>query len=233
MTWDRQLVRGVQSVVEPVVGTFNQRPPKPGHPPWNHNIAQYPVILEAAPSPCRRALDVGCGQGHLIERLAPVADSVIGIERDHDALAAASDRTTYLRNVTLIQADVLTAELPLGGFDLVTAVASLHHLPLDHGLARLAELVAPGGTLVVVGLAREQGWKDLVRGAAAFPVANALVLKRGHTAVGAPIEDPVESLPEIQAAADRIVPGAQIRRRLLFRYTLVWTRPADGARPPG
>lgn len=226
MTWDQQLVRSARSVVDPVVGRFNQRPPKPGHPPWNHNIAQYPVILANAPSPCRRALDVGCGQGHLVERLAPVADTVVGIERDHDALAAATERTAHCNNVTLIQADVLTAELPLGGFDLVTAVASLHHLPLDHGLARLAELVAPGGTLVVVGLSKDQGWRDLVRSVVAFPVANALVLKHGHTDVGAPITDPVETLPEIRAAADRIVPGAQIERRLLFRYTLVWTKPA-------
>lgn len=225
MTWDQQLVRRVQTVVEPVVGTFNRRPPKPGRPPWNHNIAQYPVIFEAAPSPCHRALDVGCGQGHLVERLAPVAGSVVGIERDPDALAAATQRTSSLDNVTLIQADVLNAELPLGGFDLVTAVASLHHLPLDTGLARLAELVAPGGTLVVIGLAKDQGWRDLLRSVAAFPVANALVLRRGHTDVGAPVEDPVETLPEIRAAADRIVPGAQIRRRLLFRYTLVWRRP--------
>lgn len=225
MTWDQKLVRRVQTVVEPVVGTFNRRPPKPGRPPWNHNIAQYPVILEAVPSPCRRALDVGCGQGHLIERLAPVADSVVGIERDHDALAAATDRLAHLRNVTLIQADVLTAELPSGGFDLVTAVASLHHLPLEAGLARLAELVAPGGVLAVVGLSKDQGWRDLVRSAVAFPVANALVLKRGHTDVGAPITDPVETLPEIRAAADRIIPGARIRRHLLFRYTLIWTKP--------
>jgi len=226
VTWDQQFARGVRTVVDPVVGTFNRRPPKPGRSPWNHNIAYHHVALEAAPSPCRRALDVGCGQGHLVEELAAVTDSVVGLEPDPQALARAADRLDHLDNVTLVQADVLTAELPLAGFDLVTAVAVLHHLPLEAGLSRLADLVAPGGSLVVIGLAEDQGWRDLARSAVAFPVANALVLKRGHTDVGAPITDPTETLDDIRAAAHRIVPGAKIRRRLLFRYTLVWTRPA-------
>ena len=231
MTWDQRLVSTVQTVVEPVVGTFNRRPPKPGRPPWNHNIAYYPVIMEAAPSPCRRALDVGCGQGLLVDELSAVAESVVGIERDRDALAAAARRTERLRNVTLLESDVFDAELPLGGFDLVSAVAVLHHMPLEAGLARLAELVAPGGTLVAVGMAKSQGWRDLARTAAAFPVANVQVLRHGHTDVGAPTVDPAETLGEIEAAAARIVPGADIRPRLLFRYTLVWRRPEAAQTP--
>lgn len=225
MTWDQRLVSSLQTVVEPVVGTFNRRPPRPGRPPWNHNIAYYPVVLEAAPSPCRRALDVGCGQGLLIEELSAVAQSVVGIERDHVALAAAAQRTEHLGNVTLVESDVFDAELPLGGFDLVSAVAVLHHMPLEAGLARLAALVAPGGTLVVVGMAKSQGWRDLTRTAAAFPVANVEVLRHGHTDVGAPTADPSETLGEVKAAAARIVPGARVHPRLLFRYTLIWNRP--------
>jgi hypothetical protein len=34
----------------------------------------------------------------------------------------------------------------------VTAEASLHHLPLCEGLTRLAELTRPGGLLIVIGL---------------------------------------------------------------------------------
>lgn len=205
---------------------FDRRPPKPGHPPWNHNIAYHRVVLAAAPRPCHRALDVGCGQGLLLVDLAPVADQVLGLDVDEATLTAAGHLVEGLDNVTLLHGDVLTAELPVAGFDLVTAVAVLHHLPLEAGLARLADLVRPGGALVVVGHRRERGVVDALLSIAAFPAANALVLRRGHTAVDAPIRDPEETFAEIRAAAARIVPGARLRRRLLFRYTLTWTRPA-------
>jgi SAM-dependent methyltransferase len=223
-----RLIEWARPKLDRLVGGFNRRPPKPGHPAWNHNIAYHHVAVDAAPHPCRRALDVGCGEGRLVEELAGVADQVVGLEPDAAAAMTAANRLDHLGNVTLVRGDVLTADLPSAGFDLVTAVAVLHHLPLDLGLARLADLVAPGGTLVVIGLRREHGFVDLALGALAFPVANALALARGHTAVNAPIHDPTETFAEIREAARRITPGAHIRRRLLFRYTLVWTRPRVG-----
>jgi hypothetical protein len=62
---------------------------------------------------------------------------------DEAALAAAAVRLAGQGDVRLLRADVLDAELPESAFDLMTAVASLHHLPLPPGLARLAELVRP------------------------------------------------------------------------------------------
>jgi SAM-dependent methyltransferase len=195
--------------------------------PWNHNIAYHPLVLAAAPSPCGRALDVGCGTGLLLSELSGRCREVVGIDLDPVALAAAASRLTRVDNVMLLQADVFTADLPDAGFDLVTAVASLHHLPLRTGLTRLATLVRPGGRLVVVGMYRASTAVDYLTSAAAFPVANLLGWRRGHTPVGAPTQDPTTTLRDIRAVAGEVAPGARIRRRLLFRYTLVWTRPAQ------
>ena len=41
-------------------------------------------------------------------------------------------------------------------FDLITMVAVLHHLPLAPALDQVRQLLAPGGRLLVVGLARPQ-----------------------------------------------------------------------------
>jgi SAM-dependent methyltransferase len=195
--------------------------------PWNHNIAYHPLVLAAAPSPCGRALDVGCGTGLLLSELSGRCREVVGIDLDPVALAAAASRLTRVDNVMLLQADVFTADLPDAGFDLVTAVASLHHLPLRTGLTRLATLVHPGGRLVVVGLYRASTAADYLTSAAAFPVANLLGWWRGHTPVGAPTQDAITTLRDIRVVAGDVTPGARIRRRLLFRYTLVWTRPAQ------
>ena len=40
-----------------------------------------------------------------------------------------------------------------------------------------------------------------------------------------PLRDPIMTNGEVRRAAARLLPGARFRRRLWFRYTLVWTKP--------
>jgi hypothetical protein len=47
----------------------------------------------------------------------------------------------------------------------------------------------------------------------------------GHAGVGAPVQYPKETLSDIRAACDAVLPGAALRRRLLFRYSLIWRKP--------
>jgi methyltransferase family protein len=60
-----------------------------------------------------------------------------------------------------------------GEADLITMMAVLHHLDLDDTLAQIPGLLAPGGRLLVVGLARVNSLPDLavdLISAAANPV---------------------------------------------------------------
>jgi hypothetical protein len=43
---------------------------------------------------------------------------------------------------------------------------------------------------------------------------------------GIPLKDPTTTFAEVVEAAGRLLPGAVARRRLFFRYTLRWDRPA-------
>jgi hypothetical protein len=102
----------------------------------------------------------------------------------------------------------------------------LHHLPLEAALARLRDLLAPGGVLAVIGLARRATAEDLWMAAAAWPVNQVLRRVMGEVEVGAPVKEPAQTLPEIRAAAAKALPGAKVRPLLLFRYELVWRKPA-------
>jgi SAM-dependent methyltransferase len=123
-----------------------------------------------------------------------------------------------------------------GEADLITMVAVLHHLCLDDTLARIPRLLAPGGRLLVVGLARVNSLPDLAAdliSAAANPVIGLIKHPRpARPAEGPaagqlvmPVRDPATTLAEITAAARARLPGAAIRRRLFFRYTLRWDKP--------
>jgi SAM-dependent methyltransferase len=193
--------------------------------PWNHNIHYWPVVLRAAPTPCERALDVGCGEGLLTRALRARAGHVTGIDRDEASIAAA--RRGDCAGLDFVAGDFLTHPFAPGSFDLVASVAALHHMDSGAALGRMRDLLRPGGVLVVVGLARSRYPRDLPRELLAVVADHAIKLRRTHWESTAPtIWPPPETYAEVRVAATRVLPGARMRRRLLWRYTLVWTKPA-------
>lgn len=192
---------------------------------WNHNEWYRRRLLRQLPSGAETALDVGCGLGDLARSLP--ARQVTAIDASARMIERA--RATSAR-VNWIHGNVLTHEL--GRYDIVTAEASLHHLPLREGLARLAALTKPGGLLIVIGLYLTSTRADHAMELVTLP-ANAIVgLVKAVKGTGGkphdtemPMVMTAPTLPEIRAAAAEIVPGARVRRHLFWRYSLVWRAP--------
>lgn len=201
--------------------------------PWSHNDAYAPFVLHHA----RRvraaggtdALDVGCGTGNLVRRLAGVFPAVTGVERDEPTAEQARRTTADLANVRLLTQPF--DELPASSYDLITFVAVLHHLPLEPTLEKAREMLRPGGRLVVVGISREAR-ADLPWSIASMllnPIVGVAKNPRGsHTTpthMTAPTAMAAESFEEIVVAAERILPGARLSRSLFWRYRLSWQAP--------
>jgi SAM-dependent methyltransferase len=94
-------------------------------------------VLANLPPPPARVLEVGAGRGELARALAAAGYEVVAIDphRDEDGVVPVALLDLY--------------EAP-GSFDAAVAIVSLHHVdPLEASCRRLAELVRPGGTLVV------------------------------------------------------------------------------------
>lgn len=194
--------------------------------PWNHNIQYHGTVLRAMPSPCRVALDVGCGRGMLARQIAEAGSAeVTGIDMDRDSVVAAMAVPGSSRRISYVQGDVMAYPFSGQQFDFVTAVATLHHLPLRPGLLKLRELLQPGGVLAIVGLYRSTTLGDYAMAAAALPASRLLRIIRKYEEVGAPMQAPDQTIGDIQAASREILPGAIFRRLLLFRYLLIWKKP--------
>lgn len=187
----------------------------------------YRVVLAAVPRGCRDALDVGCGDGTLVRLLAAQCPRVTGIDRSAAMVDRARVLSPGLPGVAFTHGNFLDAALPSAGYDLVTAVASLHHLDLPAALGRADRLLRPGGVLAVVGLARNATPVDWLVGAAGLPANWAYRALRGDWCPGAPVQDPTTSWSEVRAAFGTL-PGARYRRHLLWRYSVVWRKPANG-----
>jgi len=107
-------------------------------------------VLNVLPGPPARVLEVGCGAGELARTLAERGYDVLAI--DPEAPDGPIFRRTRLEELE-----------DSGVFDAVVAAYSLHHMhDLDEALGRIAALLRPDGTLVLV----EFGW-DLFDAAAA------------------------------------------------------------------
>jgi SAM-dependent methyltransferase len=196
---------------------------------WNHNIHYHQAVLAAVPAGATRALDVGCGDGRLARELRAVVPHVTALDQDEPTLAAARSADGGL-GIEYILGDFLGQDFEPGSFDFVCSIATLHHMDATAGLRRMADLLRPGGRLAVVGLAQLGG----IRGIGYLPAElGGLVLyrmqrfRRQFVRVAAPtLWPPPETYGSMRRIARATLPGASFRRRLLWRYTLVWEKPA-------
>jgi SAM-dependent methyltransferase len=102
------------------------------------------AVVEAKP---RRILEVGCGWGELAEWLGrETAAEVVAIDSSPRMVELARERGVDAR-----LGDIQNLAFADGVFDCAVAAWMLYHVPdLDRGIAELARVLRPGGTLVAV-----------------------------------------------------------------------------------
>ncbi|MFG3437028.1 class I SAM-dependent methyltransferase [Nonomuraea sp. NPDC047897] len=190
---------------------------------WNHNIHYHRRILDAVPRDARRALDVGCGEGMLARELRRTVPHVTGIDLDAPSIDEAREHPD---DVHYIVGDFLTHPFEPASFDVITSVATLHHLDAAAGLARMRDLLRPGGVLAVVGLARSVMPDDLPRDLAGAVAGTLHRAVKGHWRHPSPtVWPPPLTYTQMRALAAELLPGSEYRRHLLLRYTILWRKP--------
>jgi ubiquinone/menaquinone biosynthesis C-methylase UbiE len=114
-------------------------------------------------------LDVGCGGGRTIQKLAEVATEgrVSGIDYSVGSVEAARSRNAamiHAGRVEIQQAPVSRIPFPDATFDLVTAVETHYYWPdLPRDLQEVLRVVKPGGAAVVIAETYKGGKFDLLQ----------------------------------------------------------------------
>jgi ubiquinone/menaquinone biosynthesis C-methylase UbiE len=206
---------------------------------WDHNSHYHAYLLKRIPAHCANTLEIGCGTGEFSRLLAQRSDRVFALDLSPQMIRIARDRSSRYTNIDFEIADVLARELPAEQFDCVASIATLHHLPADAAFSKLRRALKVGGTLVVLDLLRADTLLELVMGAMAVPVNVVMKLVRtGRLREPAELReawaahgqsDSYLTLSQVREICAGLLPNAEVRRHLFWRYSLVWKKTADKA----
>ena len=196
-------------------------------PAWSHNIAYFPFVEKVAGKRARRsAIDVGTANGMLASRLAQFIPVVVGLDAHAEQVTEARIEHPAPPGLRFELGDVLDTQLADEPYDFVVCSATLHHMDTQAGLERLRELTAPGGTLVIVGLALDStGYDRFIHLLTRVPIRLARAA-RGWSNHGGPTAYATETWTDMKRFVRATLPGATFRRRLYWRYSVVWDRPS-------
>ena len=192
-------------------------------------------LLSHIPEGCARALEVGCGFGAFARRVAARAGEVTAVDVSPQMLRVAAERSVSHPNLQFILADFLRLELQPETYDCVVTTTTLHHLPEREAVAKMQRLLRPGGVLVIHDLLDPDGVSDWALNFVRLPLNCAArfwrtgrlrerrEVRRAWDEHG--MHETYLKPKDVLALRDECLPGALVRKHLLWRYTIVWRKP--------
>jgi ubiquinone/menaquinone biosynthesis C-methylase UbiE len=201
---------------------------------WDHSSHYHDFLARHVPVSCREALEVGCGTGSFSRLLAKSSERVLALDLSPNMIRVAQERSAQFSNIDFRVADFLELELPAETFDCIATIATLHHLPMKETLARMKNALKPDGVLLVLDLFQPEGLHDAFRSALALPLSLCLRMLR-HGRLTAPREvqrawaehgqhDSYLTLSQLDEVCAEMLPGAEVRRHLMWRYSIAWKK---------
>jgi SAM-dependent methyltransferase len=186
-------------------------------------------VLRAVPDGLASALDAGCGTGAVVRRLAARCGQVTGIDLSPRMIAQARSRSAELANVDFRLASLEDWLAEERSYDLITAMAVLHHLELAPAVTAVVRALAPEGWLVIVDLIDRSGWRNIpinvfakLHTLGTAPRRRALRRAWSHHGEG----ETYLTISQARETFGRLLPGCEVREHLFWRYSVVWRKPA-------
>ena len=202
---------------------------------WTANNHYHDFLLKHVPAKCENALEIGCGTGAFARQLAERCQHVIGIDLSAEMIRVARSRSSRFENLEFELADVMSWKFPQSHFDFICSIATLHHLEQRELLPKIKDALKPGGVFVLLDLVASSGMTERMLDVIGLGVSSGLRLIHNGRLQPPPevrkaweqhgTHDHYSTIKQMRALADEILPGASVKRHLLWRYTLVYRKP--------
>lgn len=209
---------------------------------WTANNHYHSSLLQHVPQNCENALEIGCGTGAFARELARRSKRVLALDVSAEMIRVARSRSKGIGNLEFQVADVMRWEFPQeqespkGHFDFMCSIATLHHLEQRELLVKVKDALKPGGVLVVLDLVESSGLVERMMDVVGLGVSVGLRLIHNGRLQPPPEvrkaweqhgkHDHYSTITQVRTLADQILPGSVVKRCLLWRYLLVYKKPA-------
>lgn len=201
---------------------------------WNHNNCYFEYLLSFVPEKIDLCLDIGCGHGELSALLAKKADKVIAVDLA-DKMIDSAKKYNGLPNIEYVCDNILNMNFTDNSFDIIITAATAHHLPYDWLLEFAERKLKNGGKLIVLDLVNAETMSDkLLWSFAVIPNFFMNIIRNGRLPDSDPRSkavwhkhgehDSYMSLSEIKSLAAKYLPNASVKRKLFWRYVLIWRK---------
>jgi len=202
---------------------------------WTANNHYHDFLLKHVPVNCGNALEIGCGTGAFARQLAGRCEHVIGIDLSAEMIRVARSRSSRFENLEFELADAMSWKFAQSHFDFICSIATLHHLEQRELLPKIKAALRPGGVFVLLDLVASSGLTERMLDVIGLGVSSGLRLIHNGRLQPPPEvrkaweqhgkHDHYSTIKQIRTLADEILPGASVKRHLLWRYTLVYRKP--------
>lgn len=199
---------------------------------WGHNNHYHKYLLKHLPGKIGSAIDVGCGTGEFTRLLAERGSEVTGIDLSDIMLSKALEKAKGIKNVNYVKADFVEYVLRKEQYDCIASIATVHHLPMEDFLIKVKAALKPGGVLLILDLYHQESLIEYIISVAAAPLNLLFMLAKNRYIRVSEKErrawqehakhDSYMNIKDIRNTANKVIPGAEIRRHLFWRYSLVW-----------
>jgi SAM-dependent methyltransferase len=201
---------------------------------WTSNNHYHNSLLKHVPADCENALEIGCGTGAFARLLAKRCKRVVALDLSPEMIRVARSRSTQFKNLEFQLADAVQWDFPPSHFDFVCSIATLHHLAQRALLVKIRDSLKPNGVLVILDLVESDSLVERMCDVVGFGVSGGLrLIHNGRLQPPAAVRKAWEqhgkldhylTVRQVRALADEILPGAIVRRCLLWRYLLVYKK---------
>jgi len=201
---------------------------------WTSNNHYHSSLLKHVPADCENALEIGCGTGAFARLLAKRCKRVVALDLSPEMIRAARSRSTGFMNVEFQLADAIQWDFPPSHFDFVCSIATLHDVEQRELLVKIRDSLKPNGVLVILDLVDSDSLVERVCDVVGFGVSGGLrLIHNGRLRPSAAVRKAWEqhgkhdhylTIRQVRALADEVLPGATVRRCLLWRYLLVYKK---------
>jgi ubiquinone/menaquinone biosynthesis C-methylase UbiE len=191
-------------------------------------------LLKQIPSHCENVLEIGCGTGAFSRLLAKRADRIVAIDLSPNMIEVAREQSRNYPNIYYSVADALEMELTPEQYDCIVSIATLHHMPIEKIVLRMKQSLKVKGTLLVLDLFQREGFLDFIRDVPAYAVKVFLnLIKRGRLRTPRHVReawaehaknDTYLTVSRVREICADLLPGAKVRKHLLWRYSIVWKK---------